>query len=112
MRTSPGITKAEIAAFTQFAMDHEIIIDGETGVRNANILCTPIIDLDSDITPAALSESFAKVRSQLRLKGATYKKADELVSKLSLAEIDAYRLWTKTQKLLVGLDGSERVTKM
>jgi hypothetical protein len=107
MRTSPSITEVEIAVFTQFATDHEIIIDGETGVRNANILCTPIINLDSDITPEALSASFAKVRSQLRMKSATYKRADELASKLSPEEIDAYKAWTRTQKLLIGLDGSE-----
>jgi hypothetical protein len=106
MRTSPGITEVETAAFTQFAMDYEIITDGETGVRNANILCTPIIDLDSDITPAALQASFQKVSAQLRLKGATYKKADELAGNLSPAEIDAYKTWARTQKLLIGLDGS------
>jgi hypothetical protein len=67
MRTSPSLTEVEIQAFTKFAIDHEIITDGETGVRNANILCTPIIDLDSDITPAALSDSFAKVNSLLQI---------------------------------------------
>jgi hypothetical protein len=107
MRTSPSLTEVEIQAFTKFAMDHDIIIDGETGVRNANILCTPIIDVESDITAATLSASFAKVGSQLRLKSATYRKADELVSKLSPAESDAYKVWTGSQKLLIGLDGSE-----
>ena len=82
MRTSPSLTEVEIAAFTRFAMDHDIIIDGETGVKNADILCNPIINLDSDITAAALSASFAKVRSQLQIKSATYKKADELARKL------------------------------
>jgi len=107
MRTSPSITEVEIAVFTQFAVDHEIIIDGETGVKNANILCAPIIDLDSDITPVALSDSFAKVSSQLRLKSATYKKADELASKLSPVEQATYNAWAARQKMLIGLDGSE-----
>jgi hypothetical protein len=106
MRTSPSLTEVEIQAFTKFSMDHDIVIDGETGVRNADILCTPIINLDSDITPAALSASFQKVSRQLQLKSATYKRADELASKLSPEEIDAYKVWTKTQKLLIGLDGS------
>jgi hypothetical protein len=106
MRTSPSLTEVEIQAFTKFFMDHDIVIDGETGVRNADILCTPIINLDSDITPAALSASFQKVSRQLQLKSATYKRADELASKLSPEEIDAYKVWTKTQKLLIGLDGS------
>ena len=107
MRTSPSLTEVEIQAFTKFATDHEIIIDGETGVRNADILCNPIINLDSDITPAALSASFAKVSSQLRMKSATYKKADELARKLSPVEHATYKAWAGRQKLLVGLDGSE-----
>jgi len=107
MRTSPSITKAEIAAFTQFATDHEIIIDGETGVRNANILCTPIINLDSDITSATLSDSFAKVKIQLQMKSATYKRADELARRLSPAEQEIYKAWAARQRMLIGLDGSE-----
>ena len=38
MRTSPSLTEVEIQAFTKFAMDHDIITDGETGVKNADIL--------------------------------------------------------------------------
>ena len=106
MRTSPSITKAEIAAFTKFAMDHDIITDGETGVRNADILCNPIINRDSDITPEALSASFAKVNSQLKIKSATYKRADELASKLSPVEQATYKAWAARQKMLIGIDGS------
>src|ERR1700733_12559636 len=107
MRTSPSLTEVEIQAFTKFAMDHEVITDGETGVKNANILCTPIIDLDSDITPEGLADSFAKVKSQLKLKSATYKRADELASKLSPVEQATYKAWAARQKMLIGLDGSE-----
>ena len=107
MRTSPSLTAVEIAAFTRFAMDHEIIIDGETGVRNADILCNPIINLDSDITPAALSASFAKVKSQLRTKSAAYKKADQLAWKLSPVEHATYKAWAARQRMLIGIDGSE-----
>ena len=107
MRTSPSLTAVEIAAFTRFAMDHEIIIDGETGVKNADILCNPIINLDSDITPQALSASFAKVKSQLRTKSAAYKKADQLAWKLSPVEHATYKAWAARQRMLIGLDGSE-----
>jgi hypothetical protein len=79
----------------------------ETGVRNADILCNPIINLDSDITPQALAASFAKVSSQLRMKSATYKRADELARNLSPEEQSTYKTWAGRQKLLVGLDGSE-----
>jgi hypothetical protein len=107
MRTSPSKpTDVEIAAFTRFAFDHDIIVDGEVGVRNADILCGPIINADFDITAQTLQESFARVKAQLQIKSATYKKADELASKLSPEEIDAYKAWAKNQKLLIGLDGS------
>jgi hypothetical protein len=107
VRTSPSITQNEVNAYAQFALENEIITDGDVGVKNADILCNTIINLDSDITPQALSASFAKVRSQLRMQSPTYKKADELARKLSPAEIDAYKVWVKGQKLLIGLDGSE-----
>ena len=107
MRTSPSLTEVEIQAFTKFAMDHDITTDGENGVRNADILCNPIVNGDSDITPEALSTSFAKVNSQLKIKSATYKRADELASKLSPVEQATYKAWAARQKMLIGLDGSE-----
>ena len=107
MRASPAApSQVEIAAFTQFAHDYDIIIDGEIGEKNADILCTPIINADSDITLQTLAASFLKVRSQMQLKSATYKKADALASKLSPEEQAIYTAWAARQKLLVGLDGS------
>jgi hypothetical protein len=107
MRTSPSLTEVEIAAFTRFAMDHDIVIDGETGVKNADILCNPIIEVDSDITLEALAASFVRVKSQLKIKSATYQKADELARKLSPEEQATYKAWAGSQKMLIGLDGSE-----
>jgi hypothetical protein len=106
MRMSPSLTEVEIAAFTRFAMDHDIITDGQIGVRNADILCKSIIDSDSDITATALLDSFQKVKGQLQLKSATYKKADELARNLSPEEQATYRAWANGQKLLIGIDGS------
>jgi hypothetical protein len=107
MRMSPSLTEVEIAAFTRFAMDHDIIIDGEVGIQNATTLCDPIVvGQDSDITPQALSDSFQRVKSQLKLKSATYKKADELARNLSPEEQATYRAWANGQKLLIGIDGS------
>jgi hypothetical protein len=107
VRTSPSITQNEVDAYTQFALENKIITDGDVGVKNADILCNPIINRDSDITFAALSASFAEVKGQLQMQSPTYKKADDLARKLSSAEIDAYKVWVKGQKLLIGLDGSE-----
>jgi len=107
VRTSTSITQNEIDAFTQFAFENKIITDGDVGVKNADILCNPIINRDSDITPAALSASFAKVSSQLRIQSPTYKKADELARKLSPVEHATYKAWAARQRMLIGLDGSE-----
>ena len=87
MRASPSLTAAEVQAFTQFALDHDIIVDGEVGIQNANTLCGPIVETDSDITAQALSDSFAKVKSQLRIKSAMYRKAEALSSKLNPDEV-------------------------
>jgi hypothetical protein len=88
-------------------LENKIITDGDVGVKNADILCNPIINRDSDIIPAALSASFANVRSQLRMKSATYKKADELARKLSPVEHTTYKAWAARQRMLIGIDGSE-----
>jgi hypothetical protein len=107
MRTLPSLTDLEIAAFTKFARDYDVITDGEVGVRNADVLCGPIIGADSDITPQRLAASLLNVKSQIRFKSATYKAADALALKLSPDEINAYKAWAKTQKFLVSIDGSE-----
>ena len=106
MRTSPP-TDLEIAAFTKFAHDYDIINDGEVGVTNANILCTPIIDADGEITPQTLAASLLNVKNQIKFKSATYKQADNLARALTPEEQGIYRAWAKNQKLLVSLDGSE-----
>jgi hypothetical protein len=107
MRTSPSITQNEIDAYTQFAAANKIITDGDVGVMNANILCKPIIDRNSDITPQTLSLSLLRVRDQLKLKSAAHSRADELAHKLSPTEVEAYRNWAAHQSRWIGLDGSE-----
>jgi hypothetical protein len=100
------LSDVEIQAFTKFAHDYDIITDDEVGVRNANILCGPIINADSTITPQTLAASFLNVRSQLQIKSATYKRADELARNLSPEEQETYKAWAARQKMLIGLDGS------
>jgi hypothetical protein len=108
MRTAPP-TAVEIAAFTKFASDYDIITDGDIGVKNADILCGPIINSESNsvITTQTLAASLLNVKSQIQFKSATYKKADELARNLSPDEQQIYRAWAARQKLLIGIDGSE-----
>jgi hypothetical protein len=107
MRTSASITQNEVDAYTQFAAANKVITDGDVGVKNADILCNPIIDRNSDITPQTLSLSFSRVKNQLKLKSAAHSRADELAHKLSPAEVEAYRNWAAHQSRWIGLDGSE-----
>ena len=107
MRTSTSIAENEISAFTQFALDNKIITDGEVGAENANILCEPIINRQSDISSQTLSQSFARVKDQLKFKSAAHAKADELTLNLAQAEVEAYRSWVARQPRWIGLDGSE-----
>jgi hypothetical protein len=107
MRTSPSITQNEVDAYTQFAAANKVITDGDVGVKNADILCKPIIDRSSDITPQTLSLSLSRVKEQLRLKSAAHSRADELAHNLSPAEVEAYRNWAAYQSRWIGLDGSE-----
>ena len=107
MRTSASITQNEVDAYTQFAAANKVITDGDVGVKNADILCKPIIDRNSDITPHKLSLSFSQVKSRLEFKSVAHSRADELAHKLSQAEVEAYRNWAAHQSRWIGLDGSE-----
>src|SRR5579863_7852639 len=107
MRTSTSLTQNEIDAYTQFASENKIITDGDVGVKNADILCKPIIDRNSDITPQTLSVSLSRVKDQIKYKSAAHSRADELAYKLSSTEVEAYRNWAARQSRWIGLDGSE-----
>jgi hypothetical protein len=107
VRTSPSITQNEVDAYTQFATEKKVITDGDVGVKNANILCDPIINQDFDITPQKLSLSFAQVKSQLKFKSAANSKAEALALKLSPTEVEAYHNWAAHQSRWIGLDGSD-----
>ncbi len=108
MRTSAP-TAVEVAAFNKFAQDFDIIADGEVGVENANTLCNPIINNDSNptITAQTLAASLFNVKNQIKFKSAAYKKGDELARQMTAEEQQIYRIWSKSQKFLVGIDGSE-----
>jgi hypothetical protein len=80
MRTSTSLTQNEVDAYTQFATEKKVITDGDVGVKNANILCEPIINQDFDITPQKLSLSFSQVKSQLKFKRAANSKPRLLLS--------------------------------
>jgi hypothetical protein len=107
MRTSPP-SPTEVAVYSKFAHDFDIIEAGEVGVKNADLICGPIINSESnsDITAQTLAASLLKVKNQIKFKSATYKAADELARQLSPQEQEIYRAWAARQKLLVGLDGS------
>jgi hypothetical protein len=107
VRTSPSVTQNEVDAYAQFALENKIITDGDVGVKNADILCNPIIDQDFDITPRALLLSFSQVKRLLKFKSAAHSRADELALKLSPTEAEAYRNWAARQSRWIGLDGSE-----
>jgi hypothetical protein len=107
VRTSTSLTQNEVDAFMQFALENKVITDGDVGVKNANILCNPIIDRNSDITPQTLSLSLSRVKDQLRLKSAAQSRADALAHNLSSTEVEAYRNWASRQSRWICLDGSD-----
>jgi hypothetical protein len=85
MRTSPP-SPTEVAVYSKFAHDFDIIEAGEVGVKNADLICGPIINSESNsnITAQTLAASLLNVKNQIQFKSATYKKADELARKLTV----------------------------
>jgi hypothetical protein len=108
MRTSPP-SPTEVAVYSKFTRDFDIVEAGEVGVRNADIICGPIINSESNstITAQTLAASLLNVKNQIKFKSPTYKSADALARNLSPAEQAIYVAWAKNQKLLVSIDGSE-----
>jgi hypothetical protein len=80
-------------------------------VRNADILCNPIIDRNSDITPQALSLRFSQVKNQLKFKSAAHSKADDLALKPGPTEAEAYRNWLRVNHLGSDLTDQRRDLK-
>jgi hypothetical protein len=68
MVRTEAATQNEIAVFQMFCLENGIILDGETGFKNGEILGQVIADSNQQITPATLAVAFEQVRDQLAIK--------------------------------------------
>jgi hypothetical protein len=108
MRTTMGINENEIAAYRAFCVEHRIALDGEAGEKNGELVGDFIgVKMNSDFTQETLEAAFTQLESQLKFVSKMQTDADALARGLRPEEIDAYKVWAKGQKLLIGLDGSE-----
>jgi hypothetical protein len=108
MRTTVGLNKNELAAYQAFCVEHRIALDGEAGEKNGELFGEFIgVKMNSDFTQETLQAAFTHLNSQLKFASKMQTDADALARNLSPEEIDAYKVWAKGQKLLIGLDGSE-----
>jgi hypothetical protein len=108
MRTNANITDTEKATYYAFCAEHRIATDGEAGEKNGALFGNFIgVKMDADFTQESLEAAFQQLQSQLKFISKTHADADALARNLRPEEIEAYNAWTKNQKLLIGLDGSE-----
>jgi hypothetical protein len=108
MRTTMGINENELAAYQAFCVEHRIALDGEAGEKNGELFGDFIgVKMNSDFTRETLQAAFAQLKSQSKFVSKMQTDADALARSLRPEEIDAYKVWVKGQKLLIGLDGSE-----
>jgi hypothetical protein len=108
MRTTIRPNDNEIAAYRAFCVEHRIALDGEAGEKNGELFGDFIgVKLDSDFTQETLEAAFTQLKGQLKFVSKMQTDADALARNLRPEEIDAYKVWVKGQKLLIGLDGSE-----
>jgi hypothetical protein len=103
-----GPNENEIAAYRAFCVEHRIALDGEAGEKNGELFGHSIgVKMNSDFTQETLQAAFTHLNSQLHFVSRMQTDADALARNLRPEEIDAYKVWVKGQKLLIGLDGSE-----
>jgi hypothetical protein len=108
MRTTMELNDNEIAAYQAFCVEHRIALDGEAGERNGELFGDFIgVKMNSDFTQETLQTAFTHLKGQLKFVSKIQTDADALARNLRPEEIDAYKVWVKGQKLLIGLDGSE-----
>jgi hypothetical protein len=106
-RKSASLTNSEVKVYQEFCRANRIALDGADGEKNGALFAEIIgIKMDSDFTQDTLETAFEQLQGRLKLVSATYKAADDLARQLSPDEQQIYRVWSKNQKLLVGLDGS------
>jgi len=103
-----GLNDNKIAAYQAFCVEHRIALDGEGGEKNGELFADFIgVKMNSDFTQETLEAAFTQLKSQLKFVSKIQTDADALARNLRPEEIDAYKVWVKGQKLLIGLDGSE-----
>src|ERR1700730_7235031 len=108
MRTTMELNDNEIAAYRAFCVENRIALDGEAGEKNGELFGDFIgVKMNSDFTQETLETASTHLKSQLTFVSKTQSDADALARNLRPEEIEAYKAWTKNQKLLIGLDGSE-----
>jgi hypothetical protein len=108
MRTTMKLNDNEIAAYRAFCVEHRIALDGQAGEKNGELFAEVIgVKLDSDFTQETLEAAFTQLKSQLKFVSKIQTDADALARNLRPEEIEAYKAWSKNQKFLIGLDGSE-----
>jgi hypothetical protein len=108
MRTTNRINENELAAYQAFCIENRIAVDGDAGEKNGELFGDFIgVKMDSDFTPATLATAFTHLKGRLKFVSKMQTDADALARGLRPEEIDAYKVWAKGQKMLIGIDGSE-----
>jgi hypothetical protein len=106
MRTSANLTKSEIAAYQAFCRTNRIALDGKDGEKNGALFAEVIgVKMNADFTEDTLETAFAQLQGKLKMVSRVYAAADDLARQMSADEQQIYRVWSKAQKFLVGLDG-------
>lgn len=106
------ITQQEIAAYQAFAAENRIVVEGEVGEKNANVLAAY---LDGQMNGATvnkenLTKAFAAVRSQLTLIDRREVEYTKVFNSLSQGEQAVFANWWGGQSkrlITTGLEGAE-----
>jgi hypothetical protein len=105
------VTAAEIKSYQDFAAANHIVVDGEVGEKNANVLAA-YLDVQmygAIVNQENLTKAFNAVRTQLTLIDPREVEYTKIFNSLSQGEQTVFAHWWGAQKRFVtaGLEGAE-----
>jgi hypothetical protein len=103
-RTSQQLSQSEYEAYEKFAVDNGLVLAGDIGRKNGDLLGGHILKLNQEITQATLNAAVQQLRGQLAWRSAAEREFDTIVGQLSPSEKSVVTTWLQHQKQLV-LDG-------
>jgi hypothetical protein len=114
-RATQQITNEEVLAYETWCQKHHVILDGQDGVDNANLVRDYFLQTwGEDIAEANLDKALPQMRPFLKFKSSALVKLEKTANSMTTQEADVFDAWVGRQRL-EGLEsdkGKENATNI